>query len=281
MDCKTIKLNIKNQIHEIPEPAIMGILNIAPDSFSDGGLFTSSDRALKHVDQMVKHGAKIIDVGGESTRPGAIPVDADEEIERVIPIVEKIKAEFGVLVSIDTFKSEVAETAITEGGADMVNDISALQFSPDMAGTVACLEVPVILMHIKGTPRNMQDNPIYQDVVAEIKKYFSDRIQTALDSGIKRERIILDPGIGFGKTLVHNIEIIKHLKCFLSMGQPLLMGLSRKSFLGLITEEKVAGDRDAETLTANLISIMNGASIIRVHDVKGAVKSIKILNALT
>lgn len=258
----------------------MGILNVTPDSFSDGGRFFKNGAALKQAEQMIKDGAAIIDVGGESTRPGAGIVSADEEIDRILPVVESIKDQFDTIVSIDTYKERVAKTAVQEAGADMINDISALAFSDGMADTIAHLDVPVVLMHIKGTPENMQKDPYYQNLLAELKQYFHNRIDFALSRGIKKEKIIIDPGIGFGKRLQDNIEIIRRLREFKEFEVPILMGVSRKSFLGALTGEPVAIEREPETIAANIFSILNGASIIRVHHVKNAVKTINILKNL-
>lgn len=275
-----MKLYLRKAFLELNGPVVMGILNVTPDSFSDGGDFFGNGAALKQAEQMVKDGATIIDVGGESTRPGARRVTADEEIDRVLPVVEKIKNEIEVLVSIDTYKTRVARAAVHEAGADIVNDISALTFCEDMAEAVAQMNVPVILMHIKGTPENMQKDPVYADVIRELKQYFHDRIDYAYLKGIKKDKIIIDPGIGFGKRVEDNIRIIKHLKEFREFELPLLMGVSRKSFLGKIAGEEDPKAREVETVTADVISILNGADIIRVHDVKNAVKSIKILEKL-
>jgi dihydropteroate synthase len=276
-----VKLYLKNRFIEKQEPLVMGILNVTPDSFSDAGRFFESNAALQHAREMVAAGADIIDVGGESTRPGANQLSAEEEIDRILPTIEKIKEELNVLVSIDTTKADVARLAVEEGGADLVNDISALQFSEHMAATVAELNVPVVLMHIKGTPENMQKDPFYADVVNEINDYFQQRIDFALSHGIKKEKIILDPGIGFGKRLEDNITIIKNLKRFGEFDLPILIGVSRKSFLGQLSGEKIPEKREAETITANILAVLNGAAIIRVHDVAQAVKALKILKMLS
>jgi len=259
----------------------MGILNVTPDSFSDAGRFFEGGSALRHAREMVAAGADIIDVGGESTRPGAAALSAEEEIDRILPTIEKIKEELGVAVSIDTTKADVARLAVEEGGADLVNDISALQFDEQMAATVADLNVPVVLMHIKGTPENMQKDPFYADVVGEIRDYFQQRIDFALSHGIKKEKIILDPGIGFGKRLEDNIAIIRNLKMFAEFELPILVGVSRKSFLGLLSGEKAPEKRGAETIAANLCAVGNGAVILRVHDVEATVKALKVWRALT
>ncbi|MCK4760729.1 MAG: dihydropteroate synthase [Candidatus Aminicenantes bacterium] len=275
-----MKLYLRNKFIELEEPVVMGVLNVTPDSFSDGGQFLEIDSALKHTERMISNGAQIIDVGGESSRPGAKKVSIDEEMDRVFPIIEKIKDRFETIVSLDTYKERVARDAVLEAGADIINDISALRFCERMAETVAKLDVPVILMHIKGTPENMQKDPFYADVIAEIKGYFHVNIDIALAKGIKKEKIIIDPGIGFGKRHEDNIEIIKRLKELKEFEAPILMGISRKSFLGHISGENEPAARETETISADLIAMMNGADIIRVHNVKNAVKSIKILKAL-
>jgi dihydropteroate synthase len=275
-----MKLYLRHAFLELQTPVIMGVLNVTPDSFSDGGCFFKYDDAVRHAEQMIKDGAAIIDVGGESSRPGAQAGGTDEEIDRIMPVIEKIKDEFEAIVSVDTYHERVARVAVQEAGADMVNDISGLRFSELMADTVAKLDVPVVLMHIKGTPENMQDNPFYQDLIPELKQYFHSRIDFALCKGIKKEKIILDPGIGFGKRVEDNIEIIRRLEELKEFDLPLLIGLSRKSFLGVLSGEPIPVEREAETLCANIIAILNGASIIRVHNVKNAAKSIKVLRKL-
>ncbi len=275
-----MRLSFKHDFLELEDPVVMGVLNVTPDSFSDGGQFLEYDRALSQAEQLVKDGAAIIDIGGESSRPGAQTVSTEEEIDRIMPIIEKVKDEFSVIVSVDTYKERVARVAVLEAGADMVNDISALGFSENMADTIAKLDVPVVLMHIKGTPENMQKNPSYQDLIPELKQYFHSRIDYALSKGIKKKKIIIDPGIGFGKRPEDNIEIIKRLVEFKEFELPILMGLSRKSFLGIISNEPIPAEREAETISANIIAILNGASIIRVHNVKNTVKSIKVLKKL-
>ena len=275
-----MKLYLRREFRDFEEPVVMGILNLTPDSFSDGGKFNQFDSAISHAEKMIRSGAGIIDIGGESTRPGALKVEINSEIDRVLPVIEKIKREFDILVSIDTYKKRVAEVAVKEGGADIINDISALSFSNEMADIVAKLDVPVILMHIKGTPSNMQNDPSYIDVVSEITEYFYERIDYAISKGIKREKIILDPGIGFGKRVEDNIAIIKNIKKFKVLNLPLLIGLSRKSFLGVIGGEKIPEEREVETISANLISVLNGASIIRVHNVENCVRSVRILREL-
>ena len=275
-----MKLYLRNGFLEKDDPLIMGILNVTPDSFSDAGRFFTPEAALSHARAMAAAGADIIDVGGESTRPGSRPVGLDEEIDRVLPVIARIKEETGALVSVDTSKEEVARRAVEEGGADIINDISALRFSERMAAVAAELDVPVVLMHIQGTPETMQRAPAYADVIAEISDYFQERIDYAQGRGVKREKIILDPGIGFGKRLEDNVAIVRQLRRFAAFELPLLVGLSRKSFLGLLGGEKSAERRDAETVAANLVAVRNGASILRVHDVAATVKALKVWRAL-
>ncbi|MBN2345306.1 MAG: dihydropteroate synthase, partial [Candidatus Aminicenantes bacterium] len=248
---------------------------------SDAGRFFEPEAALEHARAMTAAGADIIDVGGESTRPGAARIGLDEEVDRVLPLIARIKEETGVVVSVDTSKEEVARLAVEEGGADMVNDISALRFSERMASVLAELDVPVVLMHMQGTPETMQRTPSYADVVAEIGEYFQERIDFALSFGIKKEKIILDPGIGFGKRLEDNIAIIRNLQRFAFFDLPLMVGLSRKSFLGLLGGEKLPEQREPETIAADLAAVRNGAAIIRVHDVAAAVRSLKVWRSLT
>lgn len=234
------QLNISLSSGDITKrsPLVMGILNVTPDSFSDGGKFIQIDAAMRQVDEMIEDGADIIDVGGESTRPGAGMVSADEEIERIVPVIQKIKKNFDILVSVDTCKSRVADMAISGGNADIINDISGLGFDKRMAETVSRLNVPVILMHIKGTPENMQKNPCYDNVVEEIKDYFSERIGKAIEAGIASNRIMIDPGIGFGKRFEDNHVIIKNLKELECFGVPIVIGNSRKSFLEILPVKK-------------------------------------------
>ena len=275
-----MRLRIGDRTVHLDHPAVMGILNVTPDSFSDGGRFLALDDALSQAEKMAAAGADIIDVGGESTRPGARRVPPEEEIDRVLPVIEAVKRELDILVSIDTTKDRVARLAVIEGGADIINDISGLRFSEGMAATAAELNVPVVIMHIQGTPEKMQENPYYSDVIAELKAYFLERVQFALASGIRRGNIIIDPGIGFGKRLQDNIDIVKNLREFRSLGCPVLIGVSRKSFLGKISGESVPRQRDVETAAAQIVALIHGASILRVHDVVAAVKGIRILKAL-
>ena len=253
---------------------IMGILNLTPDSFSDGGQFSDKNQATDYALKMIEDGADMIDIGGESTRPGAEPVSLDEELKRTISIIKSIRQQSDCLISIDTYKSPVAEAAL-DVGANLVNDISGLTFDEKMIDIVIARKVPVILMHMKGTPRSMQVDPHYDNVIEEICEFFKRKVKSAKNSGILDNMIILDPGIGFGKRLEDNFEIIRELKQICAMGYPILLGPSRKSFIGaslnLPVEERLEG-----TLASITAGIMNGANIIRVHDVKETLRAVKI-----
>ena len=253
---------------------IMGILNLTPDSFSDGGQFSDKNQATDYALKMIEDGADMIDIGGESTRPGAEPVSLDEELKRTISIIKSIRQQSDCLISIDTYKSPVAEAAL-DVGANLVNDISGLTFDEKMIDIVIARKVPVILMHMKGAPRSMQVDPHYDNVIEEICEFFKRKVKSAKNSGILDNMIILDPGIGFGKRLEDNFEIIRELKQICAMGYPILLGPSRKSFIGaslnLPVEERLEG-----TLASITVGIMNGANIIRVHDVKETLRAVKI-----
>ncbi|MBN1997549.1 dihydropteroate synthase [candidate division KSB1 bacterium] len=245
---------------------VMGILNITPDSFSDGGLYNSMDSAVAKGLEMVNHGADIIDIGGESTRPGARPVELTEELERVLPVIENLAKKSNVPISIDTYKFPVAQAAI-KAGAKIVNDISGLRFSPEIAEIVAQSGTGLVIMHIKGTPQNMQKEPRYQNLLKEITEYLNQGIQIAQNAGIPKHGIVIDPGIGFGKTLDDNYRIIKNLSTFTQMEFPVLVGPSRKSFIGNVLD--LPPDQRLEgTAAAVTACILNGAHIVRVHDVK-------------
>ena len=244
----------------------MGTLNLTPDSFYDGGRYTTPQAAVERALAMVDEGADIIDVGGESSRPGARQANVDEELARVIPVVEQIARRSDVLISVDTTKSAVAQAAIAHG-ASIINDISALRFDPNMAEVVAENSAFLVLMHMQGRPETMQRDPAYVDVVAEIKDFLRARMNVAVSAGIDRKRLIIDPGIGFGKRLAHNLNILRRLSEFEDIDVPILIGLSRKSFLGEILDLP-SSERLVGTIAANAIAIANGADIIRVHDVK-------------
>ena len=245
----------------------MGVLNVTPDSFSDGGLFFEKSDAVARAVQMAKDGADIIDVGGESTRPGAGDVDAAEELRRVIPVIRAISDGIDIPVSIDTRKAKVAEEAL-KAGASIVNDVSGLRHDPAMAVVVAKSGAYVIVMHMKGTPQNMQANPVYYNLMKELAEYFKGSVEIASKAGVKKEKIIIDPGIGFGKTVEHNIEILNRLGELKKLDMPICVGTSRKSFIGKILNSSKAEDRLAGTIATCVIAVMNGANILRVHDVK-------------
>jgi len=257
----------------------MGILNVTPDSFSDGGRHFDKASAIRRAYEMVEEGADIIDVGGESTRPGSEPVPLQEEIDRTIPVIEEISKKIKVPVSIDTYKAEVARRAL-DAGASIVNDISGLRFDPEMPKVVSQYKVPVVIMHIKGTPKDMQANPIYEALIPEITDYFRESIRLAVESGITEDKIIIDPGIGFGKTFDHNLEIIKNLREFTLLEKPLLVGVSRKAFIGKILGDAPVSERLEGSEAAAAISVLNGANIIRVHDVKEMKKVALVADAI-
>jgi len=244
---------------------VMGVLNVTPDSFSDGGAWIDPDRAVRHARDMVREGADLIDVGGESTRPRSRPVPAAEEIRRVVPVIERLAGE-KILVSIDTSKAAVAAAAF-RAGAKILNDVTALRGDPAMARTAARAKVAVVLMHMKGTPRTMQRNPEYGDVVEEILEFFREILRNAWRAGIERDKMILDPGIGFGKSPEHNLEILRRLDEFRSLGLPLAIGTSRKSFIGRALGRRV-DDRVSGTAATVAAAILRGADLIRVHDVR-------------
>ena len=257
---------------------IMGILNITPDSFFDGGMHFHENDAVKHGLRMVAEGADIIDVGGESTRPFSDPIPLDEELRRVIPVIKTLAQEIDIPISIDTYKSEVASQAI-ESGATMVNDISALKFDPAMGQLIADAGVPIVLMHMKGTPKNMQINPAYKDLFSEITDFLRKAIEQAISSGIKRDVIIIDPGIGFGKSFDDNLKIINNLHTFSSLGQPLLVGPSNKAFIGHVLGLSVES-RETGTMATVAASVLNGANIVRVHNVKAAKETVTMIDAI-
>ncbi|MDG5898651.1 dihydropteroate synthase [Shewanella xiamenensis] len=260
----------------LASPVVMGILNVTPDSFSDGGKFSSFELACQHADEMVAQGALIIDIGGESTRPGAADVSVDDELARVVPLVEYVAKHHDVWISVDTSKPEVMRQAVN-AGAHLINDVRAL-LEPGALETAAQLNVPICLMHMQGAPRTMQSAPEYHDVVADVFKFLNERIQACLEAGIPRERLLIDPGFGFGKTLEHNYELLAKLERFAQFELPILIGLSRKSMIGNLlarpTSERLAG-----SLAGAMIAVQKGAHIIRVHDVPETVDMLKVLQA--
>ena len=253
---------------------IMGILNVTPNSFSDGGKYGNSQQAVDFAIKMEEDGADIIDIGGESTRPGAKPVEFEEELNRVIPVIEGIRKKSDIVISIDTYKSNVAEKAIT-AGANIINDISGLRFDNNIVHVASELQVPIIIMHMVGNPQNMQTDPFYTDLIEELILFFHERIDLMTSNGILQNNIILDPGIGFGKTVNHNFTIIRELSRIVEMGFPVLVGPSRKSFIGLTLnlppEKRIEG-----TAAAVTASIMNGSRIVRIHDVREISRVVKI-----
>ena len=258
---------------------IMGVLNVTPDSFSDGGFFFDKENAVRHAHYLIENGADILDIGGESTRPGAAALPLEEELRRTIPVIQVVARSVHIPVSIDTCKAEVARRAL-DAGASIVNDISGLRFDPEIPQVVAEYGVPVIVMHIKGTPKNMQTYPVYEALIPEIMDYLRCSIRLAADSGIPEDRVIIDPGIGFGKTVDHNLEIIKNLKEFTLLGRPVAIGVSRKSFIGKLLGGAPPSARMEGTAAAVAISIVNGAHIVRVHDVREMAKVARVADAI-
>jgi len=269
-------LHCGNFQFDLSRPLVMGIVNVTPDSFSDGGQHFQHDAALAHAQHLIAEGADIIDIGGESTRPGARPVGVQEELDRVLPIIEGLRGA-PAPISVDTCKPQVMQAAIA-AGAQMVNDINALQDAAAM-NAVAAGNVAVCLMHKQGDPQTMQTQPQYQNAVDEIGEFLRGRIAAAEAAGIGRERIAIDPGFGFGKTLAHNLDLLRHLDKLCELGVPVLAGLSRKSMLGALTGRE-AGDRVMASVAAALIAVQRGASIVRVHDVRETVDALKIWNAI-
>ena len=264
---------------KLDRPLVMGVVNVTPDSFSDGRKATSSQMVQQAI-QMEAHGADIVDIGGESTRPGAKPVSIREEMQRVIPVIEKFRNNSKLPISIDTYKSETAAAAL-DAGADIINDISASRLSPDMAKLAADKKVPLVLMHMLGTPREMQKDPHYDDCVAEIGQFFQERINYCLGQGVDRSQLILDPGIGFGKRLSDNLEILAGLRAFGRYGLPVLVGASRKSFINMLHPTDFrANHRIGGSVAAAVVACANGADILRVHDVRETVEAIKVFRAV-
>jgi len=257
---------------------IMGVLNVTPDSFSDGGLYLRTEDAVRRAEEMAQEGADIVDIGGESSRPGAEPVPLEEELRRVIPVVREVARRLSVPISVDTYKAEVARRALEEG-ASIVNDISALRFDPNMAEVVARRRAPVVLMHMKGTPRDMQRNPYYEDVLGEVEGFLKERKEAAVGMGIPEENIILDPGIGFGKRVQDNLQLLKNLDRLVALGSPVLVGTSRKSFIGAVLDLPVE-ERLEGTLATLVLAVAKGAKILRVHDVRPAVRVVRMAEAV-
>lgn len=258
-------------------PTLMGVVNVTPDSFSDGGLYLDPGAAIRHGSELVGAGAGVLDVGGESTRPGAEPVEAGEELARVVPVIEGL-ADAEAEVSVDTSKAAVATAAI-DAGATIVNDVTALRGDAEMAGVCADRGVTVVLMHMLGTPRTMQDEPRYEDLVGDVKAFLAERVEAAMASGIAEERIWVDPGIGFGKTAEHNLELLRRLGELRDLGRPLVVGTSRKSFIGRV-DGSAAGERLGGTIASSVLAAAEGADVLRVHDVAEVGQAMAVATAI-
>lgn len=270
-------MNCAGKILNLCQPAVMGVLNVTPDSFSDGGRYTALDAALHRADAMVAEGAAIIDVGGESTRPGAPPVSVQEELDRVLPVVERLAQELPIPISVDTSKPEVMREA-ARAGAGLINDVWALR-QPGALEAAAASGLPVCLMHMLGEPATMQQEPRYDDVVTEVRAFLAERVQACMAAGIPRERILVDPGFGFGKTLEHNLSLLRYLDSFTDMAAGVLAGVSRKSMIGLLLNAPV-GERLAGSLAAAVIAAWQGAHVIRAHDVRETVQALRVCAAV-
>jgi dihydropteroate synthase len=270
--CGRFQLNLNR-------PHVMGIVNVTPDSFSDGGKYSTVDLAVEHALNLIEEGADILDIGGESTRPGAVPVPLEEELSRVIPLITRLSKACNIPLSIDTYKTEVMRAAI-DAGVDLVNDVKALQEEGALEVVAANDQVGVCLMHMQGNPQTMQEDPRYEDVLQEVTVFLQNRLNLAIEHGIDKNRILLDPGFGFGKRTVDNIKLIQELSALQLLGQPLLVGLSRKAVLGKL----VGGDEQQRLyagIAASVISAMKGASFVRVHDVKATVDALKVVSAVS
>jgi dihydropteroate synthase len=270
---KNYSLDLSQKTH------IMGILNVTPDSFSDRGRYFDKDKALAWGVRMVSEGADMIDVGGESTRPGSGRITAEEELKRVVPVIELLAKHINVPISIDTYKAQVAQAAL-EAGASMINDVSGLRFDSQMASVAARYDAPIVIMHIKGSPETMQLDTSYSDLITDVMDYLRQSSQLAIKAGVSEGRVILDPGIGFGKNYRQNLEILNKLSVFQTLGFPLLIGPSRKAFIGAILDDAPTLERLEGTIAATAIGIMNGAHIVRAHDVKSIAKAAKVADAI-
>ena len=260
-------------------PLVMGVINVTPDSFADGGLCFDQDTAVDHALALAAAGADILDFGGESTRPFSEPTPLNEELQRVLPVIAQVRARTPIPISIDTYKSGVARAAL-EAGANIINDISAMRFDPDIVHLAREYGAPVILMHMQGTPKGMQAKPHYHDLIGELRAFFQERMDFAMSHGLPRELLVLDPGLGFGKTFQHNMEILNNLDAFLDLGCPLLIGPSRKAFLGHLLGGLPSGERDIGTLAALAVAVQRGAHIVRVHNVAYAKQFFTVLRAI-
>lgn len=296
---RTIPCGGRSRVTFQRRPLVMGILNVTPDSFSDGGIFLDPEAAIRHAEQMARDGADVIDVGGESTRPGAMPVSVEEELRRVLPVIRVLAKRLSVPLSIDTSKAEVARRAI-DAGAALVNDVTALRGDPDMGAVIARARVPVILMHMRGNPRTMQQAPRYRDVVHDVKTFLSEAIRRAEVSGIQPDRILIDPGLGFGKTVTHNLLLLRHLDALIALGKPVVIGPSRKSFIGRVLvapparrdtsspawtvparSDAIVAERLSGTLACVAYAMTHQVQMVRVHDVKPTVQLVTMWGAIT
>ena len=272
------QLDCAGRILRLDRPQVMGIVNVTPDSFSDGGAHDTADAAVAHALRLVEEGADLLDIGGESTRPGAAEVEVEEELRRVVPVIERLAAQVAVPISIDTSKPEVMRAAV-EAGAGMINDVYGLRREGAL-DAAAALGVPVVLMHMQGEPRSMQAAPQYDDVVGEVHRFLAERIFAAEMAGIPKQRIVVDPGFGFGKDTAHNLQLLAQFERFAELGVPVLAGLSRKRSIGELTGRDVPADRVAGSVAAHLIAAQRGAAIVRVHDVAATVDALKVWNAV-
>ncbi len=272
------QLDCAGRILRLDRPQVMGIVNVTPDSFSDGGAHDTTDAAVAHALRLVEEGADLLDIGGESTRPGAAEVEVEEELRRVVPVIERLAAQVAVPISIDTSKPEVMRAAV-EAGAGMINDVYGLRREGAL-DAAAALGVPVVLMHMQGEPRSMQAAPQYDDVVGEVHRFLAERIFAAEMAGIPKQRIVVDPGFGFGKDTAHNLQLLAQFERFVELGVPVLAGLSRKRSIGELTGRDVPADRVAGSVAAHLIAAQRGAAIVRVHDVAATVDALKVWNAV-
>ena len=273
-----MQLKLGKHTLDLAQPRVMGVLNRTPDSFSDGGAFIDFDVALRHAEQMAREGAAIIDIGGESTRPGAQAVSAQEEMDRVVPLIERLAGEVDIPISVDTNKPQVMRAAVA-AGAGMINDVYALR-RPGALEAAAQLGVPVVLMHMQGEPRSMQQNPQYRNVVTEVNEFLEERVLACEAAGIPRTRLLIDPGFGFGKTLEHNLELLRRLHDLTDPDLPLVVGLSRKSSIGKLLGGAPVGERVYGSIAAAVVAVLNGASMVRTHDVKPTVEALKVAAAV-
>ena len=272
------QLDCAGRILRLDRPQVMGIVNVTPDSFSDGGAHDTTDAAVAHALKLVEEGADLLDIGGESTRPGADEVPLEEELRRVVPVIERLVAQVSIPISIDTSKPAVMRAAV-QAGAGMINDVYALRRDGAL-DAAAALDVPVVLMHMQGEPRSMQAAPDYDDVVGDVHRFLAERIFAAEMAGIAKKRLVVDPGFGFGKDTAHNLQLLAQLERFVELGVPVLAGLSRKRSIGQITGRDVPADRMAGSVAAHLIAAQRGAAIVRVHDVAATVDALRVWNAV-